>query len=59
MSTPSRKLNRFIYGTSRAGAAPIPQAEPDREPADRDLTPETRSAVDEALAKLKSVGGRR
>jgi hypothetical protein len=54
--TPSRKLNRFLYRRkTTAGRPAIPMAEPDREPPDRDLSPETKAIVEQVKATLKAV----
>lgn len=52
--TPSKKLNEFLYANKRAVVLRDAEIETARILAeDRDLSPETRSALETALAKLK------
>lgn len=57
MSTPSKKLNQFLYANRQARLRIAGDMAVEREiPEDRDLTPETKAVLDETLAKLKSAG---
>ena len=54
MSTPSKKLNEFLRSKA-VGAAARDAAAQAEIPEDRDLSPETRAALDQSLAVLKSA----
>jgi len=57
--TPSRKLNRMLYGSNSAGLASKPMADPDREPDNRVPTAETQAVIDKTLAMLRAASGGR
>ena len=58
--TPSKKLNRMLYGTRNAGLPSRPMADIERDPDDREPSPETQQALRETLAILGAAnGGRR
>jgi len=55
-TTPSKKLNEFLKANGRAvGEALRDQAAEHEIPADRDLSPESREALNNALEHLKKA----
>lgn len=54
MTTPSKKLNAFLYANRRAAVRTAAEMEADRIlETDRDLSPETRALLEQARAALK------
>lgn len=60
MSTPSKTLNDFLYSPAQIAKRRQEAFEAEQaEPVDRELSPETRDALDRVMAHLRSAGGNR